>query len=76
MTDDFRIPFFEASTLTGENIEHFIYESLNEIAKKIDEGYYDIEKNNSDIKCEINLNLNEFENEEPKKYSKKFCIII
>ena len=56
--------FFETSAKTGENVEEIFFQSANEIAKKIEEGYYDLENDTCGIKQGFNkrsqqLNLND-----------------
>ena len=42
--------FFEASAKTGDNVDKIFEESANEINKKINEGYYDLESDICGIK--------------------------
>ncbi len=56
--------FFEASYITGENIDNIFYESAKVIAKKIEEGYYEIEDDK-----EENINF-------PSNKNKKNCLIV
>ena len=56
--------FFEASYITGENIDNIFCESAKVIAKKIEEGYYEIE---DDKEKNINFQSNK---------NKKNCLII
>ena len=42
--------YFEASSITGENINNIFYESPKLIDKKIEEGYYDLENEQCGLK--------------------------
>ena len=44
------IPFYEASAKTGDNVKDIFYNSADEIAKKIEENYYDLETDDCGIK--------------------------
>ena len=67
--------FYETSAKNGDNIEKIFYESAEIIAKKIDEGYYDLDKDNCGIKIGLNptqnITLSEFKTD--KDDSKKNC---
>ena len=67
--------FYETSAKNGDNIEKMFYESAEIIAKKIDEGYYDLDKDNCGIKIGLNptqnITLSEFKTD--KDDSKKNC---
>ena len=54
MAKNHNLIFFETSAKTGENVDKIFEESANEISKKINEGYYDLE---SDV-CGIKRGLN------------------
>ena len=61
--------FFETSAKTGKNIEEIFIKSSNEIAKKIESGFYDLTNDSCDIKQGFNtetitLNANKNENEQ------------
>ena len=43
LADKLGILFFETSAKTGENVENIFYNSTDEIAKRIDDNYYDLE---------------------------------
>ena len=47
--------FFETSAKNGDNIEDIFYSSATEIAKKIEDGYYDLE---SDIGIKRGIDSN------------------
>ena len=67
--------FYETSAKNGDNIEKMFYESAEIIAKKIDEGYYDLDKDNCGIKIGLNptqnITLSEFKTDQDD--SKKNC---
>ena len=67
--------FYETSAKNGDNIEKMFYESAEIIAKKIDEGYYDLDKDNCGIKIGLNptpnITLSEFKTGQDD--SKKNC---
>ena len=67
--------FYETSAKNGDNIEKMFYESAEIIAKKIDEGYYDLDKDNCGIKIGLNptpnIILSEFKTGQDD--SKKNC---
>ena len=46
--------FFETSAKNGDNIEEIFMNSAQEIAKKIEDGYYDLESDSCGIKQGIN----------------------
>ena len=46
LADKFGISFFETSCNTGENVNNIFEKSLEEIQKRINENYYDLENNN------------------------------
>ena len=48
--DKYEMLFFEASSITGENIDNIFCESAKLIDKKIDDGYYDLENEECGIK--------------------------
>ena len=43
LADKLGISFFETSAKTGENVENIFFKSTDEIAKRIDDNYYDLE---------------------------------
>ena len=53
LADKYGIPFYETSAKTGTNINEIFYNSAEEIVKKIEENYYDLEED-----CGIKLNIN------------------
>ena len=48
--------FFETSAKDGTNVEEIFLNSANEISKKINEGYYDLENDTCGIKRGLNRN--------------------
>ena len=68
--------FYETSAKTGENVEKIFVDSVNEIKRKIEEGYYNLEDDSCGIKKGIKtetetIKINQVEKKEKKK--KKFC---
>ena len=67
--------FYETSAKNGNNIENMFYESAEIIAKKIDEGYYDLDRENCGIKVGFypskTITLDDIKFNENKK--KKHC---
>ena len=57
------IKFYETSAKLGTNVENVFFNSVDEIAKRLDENYYDL----SDDECGIKKNI---ENEKNKKNKK------
>ena len=47
--------FFETSAKNGDNIENVFYESAEMIAKKIEDGYYDLDTENCGIKVGVQV---------------------
>ena len=65
--------FFETSAKTGKNIEEIFIKSSLEIAKRIDNGYYDLSNENCGIKQgftseNISLRLNKKDGEQNRGY--------
>ncbi len=54
LADKYGMQFYETSAKTGENVEEIFVNSADEIAKKIDQGYYDLENDTCGIKKGIN----------------------
>ena len=48
------IQFYETSAKTGDNVNEIFYNSVDEIAKKIEQNYYDLENDICGIKQIIN----------------------
>ena len=53
------IMFFETSAKDGINVEEIFVNTANEISKKIDQGYYDLDNDTCGIKRGINRNNNQ-----------------
>ena len=47
--------FYETSAKSGDNVENVFYESAEIIAKRIDDGYYDLNTENCGIKVGLNI---------------------
>ena len=50
--------FYETSAKTGDNVESIFLNSADEIARKIDQGFYDLENDTCGIKQGINRQNN------------------
>ena len=69
------IKFYEASAKTGQNIEEIFSDSVNEIAKNLEEGRYDLESQDCGIRQGVvsrNSNIEQI-NSELKNKGKKGC---
>ena len=44
LADKYGIPFYEASAKTGDNVNEIFYNSADEIAKKIDQNFYNLDE--------------------------------
>ena len=58
LADKYGMQFYETSAKTGENVEKIFLSSADEIARKIDQGYYDLENDTCGIKQGINKQNN------------------
>ena len=69
LAEKYNMIFFETSAKTGDNVDLIFFKSAEEIAKKIDQGYYDLE-NDCGIKQGINqsrqIQIGETGNHKPK----------
>ena len=54
LADKYGMLFYETSAKNGTNVEEIFFNSADEIAKKIDQGYYDLENDACGIKQGIN----------------------
>ena len=67
--------FYETSAKNGDNIENMFYESAEIIANKINEGYYDLDRENCGIKMGFypseKIVLKDIKSD--KNDNKKFC---
>ena len=59
LADKNELLFFESSAKEGTNVEDIFVNSAKEIAKKIEQGYYDLENDSCGIKKGINRNSNQ-----------------
>ena len=53
LAEKYGIPFYETSAKTGANINEIFFNSAEEIVKKMEQNYYDLEED-----CGIKLNIN------------------
>ena len=58
LADKNELLFFESSAKDGINVEEIFVNSANEIAKKIEQGFYDLENDTCGIKKGINRSTN------------------
>ena len=69
LAEKYNMIFFETSAKTGDNVDLIFFKSAEEIAKKIEQGYYDLE-NDCGIKQGINqsrqIQIGESGNHKPK----------
>ncbi len=54
LADKYGLQFYETSAKTGDNVDAIFYNSADEIAKKIDENYYDLDNDTCEIKQGVN----------------------
>ena len=59
LAEKYGMLFFETSAKSGENVEEVFVKSADEIARKIDQGYYDLENDTCGIKQGINRQNNQ-----------------
>ena len=65
------IPFYESSAKTGENVEQIFNNSADEIAKKIDQNYYELDSEDCGIKVGKNKRNKEAQKKEEVKLDDK-----
>ena len=58
LADKYGMQFYETSAKTGENVDSIFLNSADEIARKIDQNYYDLENDSCGIKQGINRQNN------------------
>ena len=72
LAEKYNMIFFETSAKTGDNVDLIFFKSAEEIAKKIEQGYYDLE-NDCGIKQGINqsrqIQIGDNANHKPKNES-------
>ena len=76
LADKNELLFFESSAKEGTNVEVIFVNSAKEIAKKIEQGYYDLENDSCGIKKGINRNSNQqihLGNEQPNNQNNGGC---
>ena len=76
LADKNELLFFESSAKEGTNVEDIFVNSAKEIAKKIEQGYYDLENDSCGIKKGINRNSNQqihLGNEQPNNQNNGGC---
>ena len=76
LADKNELLFFESSAKEGTNVEDIFVNSAKEIAKKIEQGYYDLENDSCGIKKGINRNSNQqihLGNEHPNNQNNGGC---
>ena len=50
LAEKYEMKFYETSAKIGENVNDIFYDSVDEIAKKMDQNYYDLENDMCGIK--------------------------
>ena len=50
LAEKYEMKFYETSAKTGENVNEIFYDSMEEIANKLDQNFYDLEDDNCEIK--------------------------
>ena len=74
LAEKYGIDFYETSAKTGDNVEEIFFNSADEIAKKIDIGYYDLENEACGIKVGINrLHLQKLKSENNNEKNNNCC---
>ena len=43
LAEKYEMKFYETSAKTGKNVNEIFYDSVDEIAKRLDQNYYDLE---------------------------------
>ena len=74
LADKYGIDFYETSAKTGYNVEEIFFNSAKEIARRIDQSYYDLENEACGIKVGINrLNMQQIHSNMNNKEKKNNC---
>ena len=57
LANNYKMLFYETSAKTGLNINEIFNKSVESIAEKINQGYYDLESDSSGIKVGLNNSI-------------------
>jgi small GTP-binding protein len=67
LADKLGIPFFESSAKTGKNVNEIFQNSAEEIAKKIEQDYYELDSEDCGIKVGKNVQVKRAQNKKGGK---------